>query len=122
MNEEKYKKKMKAWRADWTLFAKQVLHARLDEEQKAILRAVQNERMVAVASGTARGKDYIAAVACICFMYLTPRWKDGKLIKNTKIAMTAPTDRQVRNIMVPEVRRLYKSAGVLQGRLVGYDI
>lgn len=119
---DKWQKKMKAWRADWTLFAKQVLHARLDEEQKAILRAVQNERMVAVASGTARGKDYIAAVACICFMYLTPRWKDGKLIKNTKIAMTAPTDRQVRNIMVPEVRRLYKSAGVLPGRLVGYDI
>lgn len=122
MNEEKYKKKMRAWRADWTLFAKQVLHASLDEEQKAILRAVQNERMVAVASGTARGKDYIAAVACLCFMYLTPRWKDGKLIKNTKIAMTAPTDRQVRNIMVPEVRRLFKAAGVLPGRLVGYDI
>lgn len=119
---DKWQKKMKAWRKDWCLFAKQVLHARLDEEQKAILRAVQNERMVAVASGTARGKDYIAAVACICFMYLTPRWKDGKLIKNTKIAMTAPTDRQVRNIMVPEVRRLYKSAGVLPGRLVGYDI
>ena len=119
---DKWQKKMKAWRKDWCLFAKQVLHARLDEEQKAILRAVQNERMVAVASGTARGKDYIAAVACICFMYLTPRWKDKKLIKNTKIAMTAPTDRQVRNIMVPEVRRLYKAAGVLPGRLVGYDI
>ncbi len=119
---EKQQSKMRAWRNDWCLFAKQVLHARLDEEQKAILCAVQNERMVAVASGTARGKDYIAAVACICFMYLTPRWKDGKLIKNTKIAMTAPTDRQVRNIMVPEVRRLYKAAQVLPGRLVGYDI
>ncbi len=119
---EKRQSKMRAWRNDWCLFAKQVLHARLDEEQKAILRAVQNERMVAVASGTARGKDYIAAVACLCFMYLTPRWKDGKLVKNTKIAMTAPTDRQVRNIMVPEVRRLYKAAGVLPGRLVGYDI
>lgn len=119
---EKWQKKMKAWRSDWTLFAKEVLHTRLDEEQKAILRAVQSERMVAVASGTARGKDYIAAVACICFMYLTPRWKEGKLVGNTKIAMTAPTDRQVRNIMVPEVRRLFKSAGVLPGLLVGYDI
>lgn len=119
---DKRQKKMRAWRKDWTLFAKQVLHARLDNEQKAILRAIQHERMVAVASGTARGKDYIAAVACLCFMYLTPRWKNGKLVKNTKIAMTAPTDRQVRNIMVPEVRRLYKAAVVLPGRLVGYDI
>ena len=119
---EKRQNKMRAWRNDWCLFAKEVLHARLDEEQKAILRSVQNERMVAVASGTARGKDYIAAVACICFMYLTPRWENGKLVKNTKIAMTAPTDRQVKNIMVPEVRRLFKAAGVLPGRLVGYDI
>lgn len=118
----KRQNKMRAWRKDWCLFAKQVLHARLDDEQKEILRSVQNERMVAVASGTARGKDYIAAVACLCFMYLTPRWKDGKLVKNTKIAMTAPTDRQVGNIMVPEVRRLFKAAGVLPGHLVGHDI
>ncbi|MBD5585833.1 MAG: hypothetical protein HDQ88_12185, partial [Clostridia bacterium] len=79
--------------------------------------------MVAVASGTARGKDYIAAVAAICFMYLTPRWdKQGNLVKNTKVAMTAPTDRQVGNIMVPEVRRLYRKAACLPGRLVGHDI
>ena len=122
MSSEKHLQRLKAWRADWNLFAKEVLHARLDEEQKAILRAVQTEKMVAVASGTARGKDYIAAVACLCFLYLTPRWKDGKLVSNTKIAMTAPTDRQVKNIMVPEVRRLYKTAGVLPGRLVGHDI
>lgn len=122
MNRDKHLKKLKAWRADWCKFAKEVLHARLDDEQKSILRAVQTERMVAVASGTARGKDYIAAVACLCFMYLTPRWKGGKLIKNTKIAMTAPTDRQIGNIMVPEVRRLFKAAGVLPGRLVGHDV
>ena len=51
------------WRNDWVLFAKEVLHTRLDDEQKAVLRAVQTEKMVAVSSGTARGKDYIAAVA-----------------------------------------------------------
>lgn len=122
MDRSKQLKKLKEWRADWALFAKEVLHTRLDEEQQAILRAVQTEKMVAVASGTGRGKDYIAAVACLCFMYLTPRWKDGKLVKNTKIAMTAPTDRQVGNIMVPEVRRLFKSAQVLPGRMVGHDI
>lgn len=119
----KWQKRMKLWRDDWCLFAKEVLKARLDEEQKAILRAVQTEKMVAVASGTARGKDFIAAVACLCFMYLTPRWdKNGNLVKNTKIAMTAPTDRQVRNIMVPEIRRLFRNAGCLPGRIVSHDI
>ena len=122
MSKEKQLRRLKKWREDWCLFARQALHANLDEEQKEILRAIQNNRMVAVASGTARGKDYIAAVACLCFMYLTPRWKDGKLVKNTKVAMTAPTDRQVGNIMVPEVRRLFKAAGFLPGRLVGHDI
>lgn len=119
----KAQKRMKLWRNDWCLFAKEVLKANLDDEQKAILRAVQTEKMVAVASGTARGKDYIAAVAAMCFMYLTPRWdKNGNLVKNTKIAMTAPTDRQVGNIMVPEIRRLFRNAGCLPGRIVSHDI
>lgn len=114
---------MRAWRDDWCLFAKDVLHARLDEEQKAILRAVQHNKMVAVASGTARGKDYISACAAICFMYLTPRFDaKGNLIANTKIAMTAPTGRQVFNIMIPEVARLYKKAGFLPGRLLSDGI
>src|SRR5690606_33639660 len=50
----------------------------------------------------------------------------GEMIANTKVAMTAPTGRQVENIMVPEVRRLIKKArakGIdLPGRLVGNDI
>lgn len=123
MSEQKALSRMKAWRADWCLFAKEVLHARLDEEQKAILRSVQHDKMVAVASGTARGKDYIAACAAICFLYLTPRFdKEGNLAKNTKIAMTAPTGRQVYNIMIPEIARLYKKAGFLPGRLLSDGI
>ena len=119
----KNKDNFERWRNDWTAFAKEVLHANLDEEQKAILRAVQYNKMVAVASGTSRGKDYISAVACLCFMYLTPRWNSKKeLIKNTKIAMTAPTGRQVTNIMIPEITRLFTNAKVLPGRLLADGI
>jgi hypothetical protein len=119
----KNKDYLRKWRDDWCLFAEQVLHAKLDEEQKAILRAVQKKKMVAVASGTARGKDYITAVACLCFMYLTPRWnKNKELIKNTKIAMTAPTGRQVTNIMIPEISRLFRNAKILEGRLLADGI
>ena len=119
----KNKDYLRKWRDDWCLFAKQVLHAKLDNEQKAILRAVQHNKMVAVASGTARGKDYITAVACLCFMYLTPRWnKNKELIKNTKIAMTAPTGRQVTNIMIPEISRLFRNAKILEGRLLADGI
>lgn len=113
----------KSWREDWNKFVRDVLHARLDYEQQAIIASVQSNPMTAVASGTARGKDFVAACASMCFMYLTPRFnKKGVLIENTKIAMTAPTGRQVTNIMVPEIRRLFRAAQFLPGRTVAGDI
>lgn len=113
------------WRAPggWNLFAKEILRVNLDKEQQAILDSVQVNPMTSVASGTARGKDFISAVAAMCFLYLTPRWNErGELTHNTKVAMTAPTDRQVGNIMFPEISRLFNRAGCLPGRLTGYDI
>lgn len=101
---------MRAWRADWNKFVREVLKARLDREQQVIIESVQHHARTAVSSGTARGKDFVSACASLCFMYLTPRFKAGKLIANTKVAMTAPTGRQVANIMTPEVRRLLRQA------------
>lgn len=118
---------MQSWRADWCKFAREALGVVLDEEQQAILRSVQYNARTSVASGTARGKDFVAAVAALCFLYLTPRWNTrGELVENTKVALTAPTDRQVKNIMMPEISRLWNKAKmrgvVLPGRLNTYDI
>jgi hypothetical protein len=120
-------KMFSAWRADWNLFIKQALGVTLDEEQQAIVRAVQTNKLVSVRSGTARGKDFVAACIALAFLYLTPRWnRNGELIENTKVALTAPTDRQVRNIMMPEISRLFNRAKrrgfVLPGRLTTSDI
>ena len=120
---EKAQMYMRRWRSDWNTFARDVLHARLDKEQQAILSAVQHNKMVAVSSGTARGKDYISACAAMCFLYLTPEFDSkGNLCKNTKVAMTAPTGRQVTDIMIPEISRLYKKAAFLPGRLLSSGI
>lgn len=106
------------WRAEWNKFARDVLHARLDHEQQSILESVQVNPRTAVSSGTARGKDFVSAVACICFLYLTPTFNSkGELVGNTKVAMTAPTGRQVYNIMMPEIARQFKSAKFLPGYL-----
>ena len=120
---------IESYKADWNLFAEQVLGASLDTEQKAILSSVQHNPRTSVSSGTARGKDFVAAVAAICFLYLTPVWDDdgSELIENTKVALSAPTDRQVKNIMMPEISRLYNRAKQnvwdgLPGRLNAYDI
>ena len=118
-----WQNRFEAWRKDWNLFCKEVLHVNLDEEQQAIISAVQTNKMVAVASGTSRGKDFVAACAAMCFMYLTPRWnKSRRLIENTKIAMTAPTGRQCINIMIPEIARLFRNSKVLPGRMLSDGI
>ena len=123
MANEAYIKKFKLWQKDWNVFVRDVLKARLDKEQQDIITSVQFNPLTAVASGTSRGKDFVAACAALCFMYLTPKFNPkGELIENTKIALTAPTGRQVTNIMVPEIRRLLRQARVLPGRLVASDI
>ncbi len=113
----------KSWQNDWCLFAKDVLRVNLDDEQKVILDAIQRYPRVAVAAGTARGKDFVGAVAALCFLWLTPKFDEkGVLIENTKVALTAPSGRQVENIMYPEVSRLYNNSLLKYGRLVSTDI
>ncbi len=123
MTNDKHISVYKSWQQDWNKFVRDVLKARLDKEQQDIITSVQHNPMTAVASGTARGKDFVAACAALCFLYLTPKFDaNGNLVENTKIALTAPTGRQVKNIMTPEIRRLYRNAKVLPGRLVADDI
>lgn len=114
---------MRSWREDWNRFARDVLQARLDNEQQEILYSFQHEPMTAVSSGTARGKDFVAACCSLCFLYLTPRFDaNGDLISNTKVFMTAPTGRQVNEIMMPEVSRLFRKAAFLPGRELSSSI
>lgn len=129
INKDKAVALVKNYREDWNAFARDAFGARLDPEQQEILHAVQTQPRVSVASGTSRGKDFLAACASLCFMYLTPVWNAAdprQMIRNTKVLMTAPTDRQVGNIMHPEVMRLWKNAHRrgfnLAGRPTGYDI
>jgi hypothetical protein len=113
------------WRAPggWNLFAREVLRVDLDPEQQAILDSVQMNPLTSVVSGTSRGKDFVSAVAAVCFMYLTPVWDEhGEMVENTKVVMTAPTGRQVNDIMFAEVSRIFRKARCLPGRLTGNDI
>jgi hypothetical protein len=119
--------RIKKYVQDWNLFAEQVLGVNLDDEQKAVLTSVQNNKRTSVRSGTSRGKDFVAAVAAVCFFYLTPKWnEDGEMVDNTKVCMSAPTERQVSDIMFAEVARLFNRAQSrnmgLPGRLSGYGI
>ena len=126
MNESARKKmlsRMQRWRKDWNLFCREVLRADLDDEQKAIIRAVQHNKRVAVSSGTSRGKDYVAACCALCFLYLTPVIRKGELLRNTKVALTAPTGRQVETVMMGEIGKLMqRTRGLLPGRVLANSI
>lgn len=124
---EQGKQTIQSWRDDWCKLAREAFGVRLDKEQEDILSSVQHNKRTSVASGTARGKDFVAAVASLCFLYMTPRWnKKGEMTENTKVALTAPTERQIGNIMMPEIARLFNQAqrrGVnLPGRLLSSGI
>jgi hypothetical protein len=113
----------KEWRSDWNRFAKDVLRINLDKQQQEILDAISKERRVSVRSGTARGKDYVAAAASLCFLYLTPRFDNkGNLSESCKVVNTAPTGRQIRNIMIPEISKMFTQARVLPGRMLSDGI
>jgi hypothetical protein len=103
---------------DWNLFARDYLRVKLDNEQQEALHAIQHNSKVAISSGTSRGKDYLMATAAICFMYLTIRFdKSGKLVDNSRVILTAPSARQVNEIMMPEISRIFKNSYRLPGEL-----
>jgi len=91
---------------NWNKFARDALGVRLDRKQRQILEAIQLNRRVSVRSGHAAGKDYVAAVASLCFLY---HYVPSKVIN------TAPTDRQVINIMMSEIAGIYRNAKINLG-------
>ncbi len=92
---------IESFQNDWNKFARDVLGVRLDREQRKILRDIQENYRVSVRSGNSRGKDFIAAVASLCFLYLHCP---------SKVISTAPTGRQVHSIMMPEIANVYNNA------------
>lgn len=94
-------KLIKAWRADWNQFCRDVLCIRLDKAQQEIVHSVQVNRRTIVRSGHARGKDFVGAAISLCFLYLE---------SPSKVICTAPTGRQVNNIMLAESRTMWNKA------------
>jgi hypothetical protein len=83
-----------------------VLRVTLDREQEDCLYSIQRHRRVSIRSGNARGKDFVAAVAAICFL---------TLYYPSKVIETAPTQRQAVGIMMSEIRSIYNRSAIPLG-------
>jgi hypothetical protein len=106
MTEKQNEKQMlhrlhRLYQANWNQFARDELKVKLDSDQQRILQAIQTSKRVSVRSGNARGKDFVAAVASICFLMLN---------NPAKVINTAPTGRQAVSIMMSEIARIYQIA------------
>jgi len=97
---------LSSYEGDWNKFAREGLGVRLDRKQRRILESMQIHRRTSVRSGHAAGKDYVAAVGSLCFLYLNIP---------SKVINTAPTDRQVINIMMSEIGRIYRNSKINLG-------
>lgn len=89
------------YKTNWNLFSDEVLKVILDPEQQECLEGIQNNQRISIRSGNARGKDYVAAVASLCFLYL---------YYPSKVIETAPTGRQAIAIMMSEIKSIYYSS------------
>jgi len=99
-------KTIDGYKDDWCRFAADILNVRLDDQQEECLYTIQTSRRISIRSGNARGKDYVAAAASLCFLYLN---------YPSKVIETAPTGRQVKAIMMAEISRIYQNAVVPLG-------
>lgn len=97
------------YRDDPVLWAQEVLGDFVWSGQVRILTALRHHRRVAVHSAHDLGKSFISATAASW-------WIDAHPAGDAFLVSSAPTMRQVRNILWREIRRAHKRGG-LRGRL-----
>lgn len=76
---------------------------RLTQEQESIIRSVWENKYTGVKSSPNMGKTFISA--CIVLAFLVPN-------KNSKVVTTAPTARQVEDLLWSEIAALYNNSRV----------
>src|SRR5262249_30023346 len=88
----------------WTV--REVLGGRPWPTQARIVESVWANRHTAVPACHASGKTWVAAQIIVAFLYAFP---------GSRVIATAPTDRQVRQVLWPEVARAHANARVPLG-------
>ena len=88
---------------DPVVFGAAFLGGKYTDDQAAVMRAVRDNDRVAVHSGHATGKSFLAAAVVLWFLHSN---------KPSKVITTAPTWRQVNEILWSEIRIAHANAAV----------
>lgn len=89
------------WRNDPVAFAREALGVSVSSDQERILRAPVDHIKTACRSGQKTGKSTSLGIIALWWPLTRPRGR---------VVMTAPAYHQIRNILWPEVSRLYRGA------------
>ena len=99
----------KSWQHKPVMFAKDHLGVRPWKKQREILSAIANHKRVAVRSCNGSGKTFTAALAAIWWLMA---------FDQAIVITTAPTERQVKNLLWHEIRSLYlKNRDLIGGKI-----
>ena len=97
------------WRRKPVVFAKDYLDVRPWKKQREILSAIANRNRVAVRSCNGSGKTFTAALAALWWLMTHDQ---------AIVITTAPTERQVKNLLWREIRKIYdKNRDLIGGRI-----
>ncbi len=91
------------YRSDPLAFARDVLHAELWTKQIELLELIRDRRRVCCFGAIGTGKDF--AVACAALWWYATR-------PGSTVLVTGPTERQVKEIVFTELRRLFHGSDV----------
>ena len=105
--------KLKEWRNSPLQFVKECIKATPTEQQIEFLQNVAKEKRITIRSGHGTGKD--ASVSWVILWFMTTR-------PYAKVACTAPTNRQLRDILVSELAKWLRQSTVADEFLVRKDV
>jgi len=105
--------KLKEWRNSPLQFVTECIRATPTEQQIELLQAVKDNKRISVRSGHGTGKDASASWIILWFMTTRPY---------AKVACTAPTNRQLRDILLSELSKWLRQSVVSEEFVIHKDI
>ena len=105
--------KLKEWKNSCLQFVRECIQVTPTEQQIELLQAVSKEKRISVRSGHGVGKDASVSWVILWFMVTRPY---------AKVVCTAPTNRQLRDILVSEISKWLRHSVVADEFIMRKDV
>lgn len=108
--QEYARKKMREWQSDPVLFSRDLCEFDADPWQEEVLHAIADPTVKRISIKSGQGVGKTAMIACAALYFLT-RYKDARIVA------TAPTMRQLQDVLWPEISKWMSRGPILSSML-----